>query len=109
VAPAAEKHFGVKLDRIEAMGAYSCRTVAETAKMSEHAFGKAADIGGFRLEDGRVISVLHDFRSKGPKGVFLREIRDRACDLFDVTLSPDYDAAHANHFHLDVGVGRACH
>jgi hypothetical protein len=52
--------------------------------------------------------VLRDFRSKGAKGVFLREIRGRACDLFDVTLGPDYNADHANHFHLDVGGQRAC-
>ncbi len=108
VAPAAEKHLGAQLERIEALGAFSCRTIAGFDKMSEHAFGKAADIGAFRLDDGRSISVLTDWRSKGPEGRFLREIHARACDLFDVTLGPDYDAAHANHFHLDVGGNRAC-
>ena len=32
---------------------------------------------------------------------FLREVRDGACDLFATVLSPDYNAAHADHFHLD--------
>lgn len=108
VAPAAEKHLGAKLERIEALGAFSCRTIAGFDKMSEHAFGKAADIAAFRLDDGRKISVLRDWNSKGPEGRFLREIHDRACGLFDVTLGPDYDAAHANHLHLDVGGNRAC-
>lgn len=109
VAPAAEEHFGVPLARIEALGAYSCRNIAGEDKRSEHAFGKAADIGGFKLADGRVITVLNDFRDKGAKGAFLREIHDKACDLFDVTLGPDYNADHANHFHLDVGIDHACH
>ncbi len=45
---------------------------------------------------------------KDAKGDFLREVRQRACDLFDVTLGPDYNAAHKNHFHLDVGGDHAC-
>ncbi len=108
VAPAAEKHFGARLERIEALGAFSCRTIAGYDRMSEHAFGKAADIAAFRLDDGRRISVLKHWRSKGAEGRFLREIHDRACGLFDVTLGPDYNEAHANHFHLDVGGNRAC-
>ena len=31
----------------------------------------------------------------------LREVRDGACDLFATTLSPDYNAAHRDHLHLD--------
>lgn len=108
VAPAAEKHFGVALESVEALGAFSCRTIAGYDKMSEHAFGKAADISGFRLADGRTVSVLKSWSSKGAEGRFLREIHGRACDLFDVTLGPDYDADHANHFHLDVGGNAAC-
>ena len=32
---------------------------------------------------------------------FLRRVRDGACDLFSTVLSPDYNSAHADHFHLD--------
>lgn len=39
---------------------------------------------------------------------FLRALRDGACDYFDVVLGPDYNQAHADHFHLDQGGGRAC-
>ena len=27
--------------------------------------------------------------------------RDAACEVFGTVLSPDYNAAHADHFHLD--------
>ena len=108
VAPAAEKYFGSELAGIEAFGAYSCRKVADTDKLSEHAFAKAADIKAFKLADGRTISVLDDWHKEGPEAAFLREIHDEACSIFDVTLGPDYNAAHANHLHLDVGGQSAC-
>jgi hypothetical protein len=108
VIPAAEKYLGSPVTDIKAFGTFQCRNVADTKRLSEHAFAKAADIAGFVLADGREISVLDDYRDRGAKGDFLREIRQRACDLFDVTLGPDYDEAHANHFHLDVGGQSAC-
>lgn len=108
VIPAAEKYLGSPVKEIKAFGTFQCRRVAGHDKLSEHAFAKAADISGFVLEDGREITVLKDFRDKGDKGDFLREIHDRACGLFDVTLGPDYNADHANHFHLDVGGQHAC-
>jgi hypothetical protein len=108
VIPAAEKYLGSPVVDIKAFGTFQCRTVAGHDKLSEHSFAKAADIAGFVLADGREISVLEDYYGKGAKGDFLREIRQRACDLFDVTLGPDYNEDHANHFHLDVGGQRAC-
>ncbi len=108
VAPAAEKYLGSPVVEIKVFGSFSCRRVAGHDRLSEHSFAKAADIAGFRLADGREITVLDDFYNKSGKGDFLREIHDRACDLFDVTLGPDYNADHANHFHLDVGGEHAC-
>ncbi len=108
VIPAAEKYLGSPVVAIEAFGSFQCRRVAGEDHLSEHAFARAADISGFRLADGRTVSVLADFRSRGAKGRFLREVRGRACEIFDVTLGPDFDAAHANHFHVDVGDGAAC-
>lgn len=108
VIPAAEKYFGSPVVEIKAFGSFQCRRVAGYDRLSEHAFARAADISGFRLADGREVNVLSDFHDRGAKGDFLREVHDRACDLFDVTLGPDYNADHANHFHLDVGGERAC-
>ena len=39
---------------------------------------------------------------------FLRAVRDGACRWFDAVLGPDYNAAHADHFHFDRGGGRIC-
>jgi hypothetical protein len=108
VIPAAEKYLGSPVVEIEAFGSFQCRRVSGEKHLSEHAFAKAADIAAFRLADGRRISVLDHYRAKGPRGDFLREIHGRACGLFDVTLGPDYNAEHKNHFHLDVGGEHAC-
>jgi hypothetical protein len=109
VAPAAERIFGSSLASIEAFGGYSCRRVGGSGPLSEHAFGRAADISGFTLVDGRTINVLEHYFSSGPEGEFLRDIRQGACQVFDVTLSPEYNADHADHLHLDTGGERVCH
>jgi hypothetical protein len=109
VIPAAEKYLGSPVVEIRAFGSFQCRRVSGLERLSEHSYAKAADIAGFRLADGREVSVLDDFYASGARGDFLREIHDRACGLFDVTLGPDYNEEHRNHFHLDVGGERACH
>lgn len=108
VMPAAEKYLGSPVAEIKAFGSFQCRRVSGFDRLSQHSFGKAADISGFKLADGREISVLGDFYSKGPEGDFLREVHDRGCDVFNVTLGPDYNEEHKDHFHLDVGGEHAC-
>ncbi|WPZ32273.1 extensin family protein [Thalassobaculum sp. OXR-137] len=111
VGPAAVKYLGSRLVRIDHMGTYSCRRRrgGSSNRPSEHATANAIDIGGFRLEDGRRITVLGDW-SQGTTAerAFLRDIRDAACGLFQVVLSPDYNAAHRDHFHLDMGDWGVC-
>jgi hypothetical protein len=104
--PAADRHFGSKVTSIEHAGSYSCRRIYGRAqgRFSEHATADAIDIIGFRLADGTRISVLRDWRMDGPKRAFLRDARDGACSLFATVLSPDYNAAHADHLHLDQAV-----
>lgn len=103
VAPAAREILGSEIARIEHLGAYSCRRIYGRGEgnWSEHATGNAIDIAGFVLEDGRRISVLRDWAGEGPEAAFLREVRSGACEAFATVLSPDYNAAHADHFHLD--------
>ncbi|UVI38752.1 extensin-like domain-containing protein [Qipengyuania spongiae] len=104
IDPAAQEIFGSEIARIEHLGAYSCRRLygRESGGWSEHATGNAIDISGFVLEDGTRISVLGDWDDEGDKGRFLRRVRDGACGAFSTVLSPDYNAAHADHFHLDM-------
>lgn len=103
VQPAARELLGSEVVAIDHLGSYNCRRISgrSTSDWSEHARANAVDIAAFRLKDGRRISVLRDWKDQGAKGQFLRRVRDQACDLFATTLSPDYNAAHADHFHLD--------
>ncbi|MCH4893155.1 extensin [Sphingomonas sp. SFZ2018-12] len=103
VQPAAERHFGSKVTEFLHLGSYNCRRMysRETGPLSEHATADAVDIAGFVLADGRRITLLADWDDAGPAGAFLRDVRDGACDLFATTLSPEYNAAHRDHFHLD--------
>ena len=103
VQPAAMKHFGSKVAAIDHYGSYSCRRIygRSEGQWSEHSTANALDVAGFKLEDGTSISILRDWQEDGPKGAFLTEVRTGACDLFATVLSPDYNAAHRDHFHMD--------
>jgi hypothetical protein len=103
VAPAARDILGSELARIEHLGAFSCRRMYGGAEgpWSEHATANAIDIAAFVLEDGRRISVLKDWDGTEEEMRFLRTVRDGACGSFATVLSPEYNAAHADHFHLD--------
>ena len=103
VQPAALRHLESEVATIEHFGSYSCRRLYGRSEgaWSEHASANAVDIAGFRLADGRRIGVAADWNDAGPKGRFLRDVRDGACRLFASTLSPDYNQAHRDHLHLD--------
>ncbi len=103
VEPAAHAIVGSSVARVDQLGTYACRTLygRTGARPSEHARANALDVAGFRLVDGRRITVLKDFRSDTPEGRFVRAARDGACQVFGVTLSPDYNAEHADHLHLN--------
>jgi hypothetical protein len=103
VQPAALRHFGTRVAAVEHFGSYSCRRIygRRDGAWSEHASANAVDIAGFRLDDGRRIGVAADWSGDGARSRFLRDVRDGACRLFATTLSPDYNEAHRDHFHLD--------
>ncbi|MEL0251234.1 MAG: extensin family protein [Novosphingobium sp.] len=103
IQPAAERLLGSPVASVEHFGTNNCRRIGggSDGNWSEHATGNAIDVSAFVLEDGRRISVLKDWTSGDEKATFLREVRDAACQSFSTVLSPDYNAAHANHLHLD--------
>lgn len=104
---AARAMLGSPLVRIETMGSYACRNVAGTNRLSGHASANAVDVAGFVLADGRRISVLRDWDNPSPQiRAFLGAVRDSACKRFGTVLSPQYNAAHRDHLHLEVGGGR---
>lgn len=108
VAPAAMEVLGSGVARIETYGSFSCRNIAGSRRLSEHASANAIDVSGFRLKDGRLIDVKTHWKAGGKEAKFLRKVHKGGCSLFSVALGPDYNAAHADHFHLDMGSGSAC-
>ncbi len=105
VQPAAQARFGEKIVEISSMGTYACRTIDHRpgARLSEHSFGNAMDVGGFRLADGRMISVVHDWTRGGPRAqAFLRDVEGGACGDFTTVMGPGADRFHFNHLHLDL-------
>jgi hypothetical protein len=99
---AARQYLGSGVRTIETFGSYSCRTVAGTSRLSAHARAAAIDVSGFVLDDGRRIMVASDWTGgSAPEREFLRVVAESACKRFDTVLSPDYNAAHHDHLHLE--------
>ena len=103
VQPAASAYLGTSVAEVKS-GSYSCRPRNSRygAKLSEHAFGNALDIMGFRLADGREVTVVGGWKGAPDEQDFLREVFVGACQYFTTVLGPGADAFHYDHFHLDL-------
>lgn len=112
----AKAHLGAKVAKVVHMGTYNCREMAAyPGWVSEHSYANALDIKTFVLTNGREISVRHGWKGRSSGGAkarrraqaeaaFLRAVAQRAFsdDNFSVVLTPEFDAAHRSHFHLDL-------
>jgi len=106
---AAQQILGSALIRIETMGSYNCRTIAGSTRLSGHASARAIDVSGFVLADGRRITVEGNWDDKSPDvRRFFTAIHASACKRFGMVLGPNYNPAHRNHLHLEVGGRKAC-
>lgn len=106
---AARQMLGSGLARIETMGSYSCRNVAGTSRLSAHSRAEAIDVGAFVLADGRRVSVKNGWSGgTEQERAFLRTVHASACKRFGTVLGPGYNAAHADHFHVELGKGSFC-
>jgi len=100
VTPAARSTFGSGVATIHHLGSFACRDVRNhPGFQSSHATADAIDVAGFTLSDGQDIPVS-DWQTNDRRAAFLHRVRDGACSLFGTVLSPDYDALHASHLHL---------
>lgn len=109
--PAARDILGSDVVQIDHFGAYACRNVNNggvSGRVSAHSQAAALDFSGVRLRDGRRITVAGNWAGDAPEARFLRRIRDDACRIFGTTLSPDYNAVHADHLHLEATDTRFC-
>ena len=86
-----------------------------------HAGGLAIDVGLLRKRDGRWLNVARDFHGRigaktcgegapMPDNADAKELRALVCEsealgVFTYVLTPDYNAAHADHFHMEIRSG----
>ncbi|MFN3668777.1 MAG: extensin family protein [Brevundimonas sp.] len=109
--PAAREILGSDVVQIDHFGAYACRNINNggvSNRISAHASASALDVAGVRLRDGRRITLSGDWDGDDAEARFLRRIHDDACRIFGTVLSPDYNAVHADHLHLEATETRFC-
>jgi hypothetical protein len=95
--------------------AHSIRNIRGTDRRSNHSYGLALDVHAFSLDDGTVLTVVDDFEQGlgdnvdcigaplTAAGALLKRIDCQLMrsGLFRIVLTPDYDAGHYNHFHVE--------
>ncbi len=88
---------------------------------TRHPAGLAIDVGGFHKRGGGWISVGWNFQGKlgertcgpgarVPESSEAKELRSIVCEaqdlgIFTYVLTPNYDAPHADHFHMEIKPG----
>ncbi len=117
------KEYG--LDEVVHIGIYNYRCIGggtpETrpgCTLSQHAFARAIDLHAFRRRaDGTEYNVETDWVVTSgdtcpgtPRNEADRVLHEIACNLwargiFHIVLTPNYNSAHRNHFHVDLTVG----
>ena len=93
----------VKAHNVTHFGTYNCRTMRGSGVMSEHSFGTAIDIASINGS-----SVKRHWDEKSERGAYIRKAGKLACDYFTNSITPDHNALHHDHLHLDLGYGSSC-
>jgi len=99
--PLTKRFTGSELTRIEHLGSFACRNIYHRpdARRSEHATAEALDIAAFRLANGEHVTVLKGWKSAKTQP-WLKALLAASCGYYGNGLGPEYNAAHASHFHL---------
>ncbi|MEZ6875586.1 extensin family protein [Enterobacter sp. KBR-315C3_2022] len=99
--PLTRAYMGSELAQIEHLGSFACRNIYHRpdARLSEHATADALDISAFRLANGRRVTILRGWKADDTQP-WLQALLAASCGYYGNGLGPDYNAAHANHFHL---------
>tara|TARA_B100000767_G_scaffold97600_1_gene93675 strand:+ start:2294 stop:2947 length:654 start_codon:yes stop_codon:yes gene_type:complete len=93
----------IKAKDVTHFGTYNCRTMRGSGVMSEHSFGTAIDIASINGN-----SVKRHWKEKSVRGEYIRKSARIACDYFSNSITPDHNALHHDHLHLDMGYGTTC-
>jgi hypothetical protein len=105
-APVVMAHAGSPLSSLATGPGYQCRgrNGDSTSKISEHAFGNAIDIAAFRLANKKSVPVNAQSLGDKESGRWMTALRISGCGYFTTVLGPGANAAHAEHFHFDLGI-----
>ncbi|MFZ5671515.1 MAG: extensin family protein [Pseudomonadota bacterium] len=105
-APVVKAHTGDALAAISTGPGYECRNRNgdSTTKISEHAFGNAVDIASFNLPGKKNLPVSNVVKLQNAESRWLMALRISACGYFTTVLGPGSNAAHAEHYHFDLGL-----
>lgn len=110
--PKATEIFDQSIREIRHYSSYNCRSIRtssdSTSRMSTHATAEAIDISGFVLQDGTSVDLKSHWNESASKSEFLQAANRSACKWFRLTLGPNYNALHADHFHLQHTGWGAC-
>jgi len=93
----------IKAKSVTHLGTYNCRTMRGSGVMSEHSFGTAIDIASI---NGSSVKLHWD--EKSDRGAYIRKAARLACDYFSNSITPNHNALHHDHLHLDMGYGTTC-
>lgn len=109
------KHDVVEVVHLSVYRPVSSKVPLKGGAGRRHGGALAIDAALFKTKDGRTLSVERDFHGRigarpCPAPASASELRKIACEandarLFNVLLTPDYNWAHRNHFHLEVTAG----
>jgi len=116
-APIVRSH---DVQEIVDLGIYNYRCIDQTkmppnCSMSQHAYAKAIDIAELVTGDGTHYSVLDDWvidptgmtctaATENDKDAWLHQLicELKAARTWNIVLTPNYSAAHRDHFHVDL-------
>ena len=118
LAPVLAKH-GVTSVHLDNVYRRDARLPRHRRHRSQHAYGLAADMTAFTLDDGSMLQIERDWHGRigdpvcGSRALVADPteasiaLRNLVCDLarrgfFHTMLTPNYDAAHADHLHVDI-------
>jgi hypothetical protein len=107
-----QAHDDTSIESVTVGTGYMCRNVnnASEGNLSFHAFADALDVVGFKLADGRDVTVEQGWTGTEAQGSrIVKFAHDAACGHFTTTLGPEANALHHDHIHVDLGChGKTC-
>jgi hypothetical protein len=104
--PVVKAQTGETLAAIATGPGYECRgrNGDSSGKISEHALGNAIDIASFKLASRESMPVANVSETANVESRWLMALRISACGYFTTVLGPGSNAAHAEHYHFDLGL-----